>query len=394
MKICFFSAEYPPETHSGGIGTYTHGMASALAGLGHEVHVIAATAKDGGDVQVDGVRVHRLKKRRMKPKELELLAYSHAAGKKVKQVGCCFDIVQAAEFGGEAFWYSLGKRAPLITRFATPFFLTERLNGGTIFGPRPVLNWLEKQQALRSDGLYTSTKALARVIAGEWGIGLSRVRVIPNGLDIARVVRLGTSNPCPDFLKDKAFLLYFGRLEERKGIRVLGNALPALLRRYPLLYMVFVGSDLGYHGSSFREYIQERSAEDRSRVLFFDNLPQEGLFPIVNRATMVILPSLWEAFGFVCVEAMALGRPVVATSGSGFEEIIVDEKSGFLVEPGNSEALARKISEGLDDAARLARVSEGAGRRARDFDAARIAVGLLDYYHEIRGAWLARRTIS
>jgi glycosyltransferase involved in cell wall biosynthesis len=91
---------------------------------------------------------------------------------------------------------------------------------------------------------------------------------------------------------------------------------------------------------------------------------------------------------------MALGRPVVATSGSGFEEIIAAEESGFLVEPGNSEALARKISECLDDAARLSRVSEGAVRRARDFDASRIAAGLLDYYHEVQGAWQARRMTS
>jgi glycosyltransferase involved in cell wall biosynthesis len=221
-------------------------------------------------------------------------------------------------------------------------------------------------------------------VSQEWQIDPKRVEVIPNSIDIPRVIDLGTKQPIPDRLKNKEYLLYFGRLEERKGVRVLAHALPSVLDRFPKLNMVFVGSDSAYQGASMREYIRQSSDRYTNRVMFIENLPHENLFPIVHSAKMVILPSLWEAFGFVCVEALALGRPVIATSGSGFEEIIEDEISGYLVEPGNSDLLAENITRRLSDEAGLFRISQGARRRALDFDVSKIARRLLDYYESVR----------
>lgn len=391
MNICFISQEYPPETHGGGIGTYTYNMAKALAKLGHTVHVVTSTQDSERTYQDKDVWVHRLKSRRVKPKELWLVKHSYSVAKKVSQILCSFDIVQASEFESEAFWYALRKKAPLITRLSTPFFLIEELNGKVFRGPRPFFNWMEKKQALRSDGIFTSTQALAKAVIEKWGIEARRVEIIPNSLDISRVIRLGKDGPVPEILKNKDFLLYFGRLEERKGVPVLAQALPSVFERFPYLKMVFVGSDLGYRGSSMREYIQQESGEYWRKLIFFENLPQERLFPVVNSAKIIILPSLWEAFGFVCLEAMALGRPVIATSGSGFEEIIGNGVSGYLVEPGRSELLAEKIINGLKDEEGLRRISEGARKRAQDFEVSNIANKLLAYYEKTREEWLKKK---
>jgi glycosyltransferase involved in cell wall biosynthesis len=118
-------------------------------------------------------------------------------------------------------------------------------------------------------------------------------------------------------------------------------------------------------------------------LIFFDNLQHQDLFPIVDSAKIVILPSLWEAFGFVCVEAMALGRPVIATSGSGFEEIIENNVSGYLVEPGDSDLLAQKIITALTNEEGLRRISVEAAKRARDFEASKVALNLLAYYKRV-----------
>jgi len=393
MNICFFSREYPPETHSGGIGTYTYNMAMALSRLGHTIHVITYTEHSEGSYQDNGVVVHRLRSRRIIPKELWHFNYSYAAAKKVSQINCMFDIVQSSEFASEAFWFALNKIFPLVTRLATPMYLSEELDGRTLFRPSLLLNWMEKKQTLNSDGIFTSTRSLARVVTEKWGIEPSRVEIIPNSVDVSRIMKLAEDRPAPEQLKGKDFLLYFGRLEERKGVRVLAQALPSVLERCPSLYMVFVGSDLGFRGTSLRKYIQKRSGRFRERLIFFDNQPQEVLFPMVHLSKLVILPSLWEAFGFVCVEAMALGRPVIATSGSGFEEIIENDISGFLVKPGNSGLLAEKIIHALDDEKGLLRISEGARQRARDFDAAKVAVRLVDYYQKIKEEWLKKKTI-
>jgi glycogen(starch) synthase len=176
---------------------------------------------------------------------------------------------------------------------------------------------------------------------------------------------------------------YFGRLEERKGVAVLAHALPALFDRYPRVSMVFVGEDLGYRGVAVKEYIRRRVGERFDRCVFFDNLPQEALFPVVKAARLVVLPSLWEAFGFVCVEAMALGKPVIATSGSGFDEIIQDGVSGYLVEPGNSEALLDRMIACLADEEALAEVANAAQKRARDFETATIAQRVAAYFERV-----------
>jgi glycosyltransferase involved in cell wall biosynthesis len=387
LKICFFSREYPPETHIGGIGTYTFNVASALTKLGHTIHVITSTQKADFTVQNNGVWVHRLRYPKIVPKELSHFYYSLLAARKVIQLDFQFDIIQSSEFGNEAFWFSFKKNFPLVTRLATPYYLAEELDGKSFFGPRRprfLLNWMEKKQTLSSDGIFTSTRALAKAVSKEWGIEESRIHIIPNSVNVSRIIRLGRGQPVPNSLRNAHFLLYFGRLEERKGVRVLAHALPAIFDHIPHINMVFVGSDLGYRRSSMEEYICKRLKKYRERIMFFDNLPHEQLFPIVNSAKIVILPSLWEAFGFVCVEAMALGRPVVATSGSGFEEIIEDNISGYLVEPGNSELLGQKIVSCLENHENLHKISEGARERAQDFEVSKVALRLLDYYKRIK----------
>ena len=384
MKICFLSKEYPPETHAGGIGTYTYNMATAMAKLGHEIHVITSGQRDGQTEPVNGVWVHRVKSPNIKPYEFHIIKYSYAAVKKLSQLNRRFDIVQASEFEAEGLWLTLKKTFPLVTRLATPRFLIENLNGKTLWGPRPLLNWFEKRQSVHSRGLFTSTRALAEVVSARWHLDSSRVAVIPNSVDLSRVVRLAADSPAVSDLKNEKYLLYFGRLEERKGVRILARALPAVLEEFPDLRAVFVGRDLGYQGVSMREHLEKILGALSHRVTFLDNLPQERLFPIVGRAQLVVLPSLWEAFGFVCVEALALGRPVIATSGSGFEEIIEDNLSGYLVEPGDSRLLARKMIEVLGDEHGRLRISEGARLRAQDFEVSGVALRLLNYYHEIR----------
>ena len=391
MNICFLSQEYPPETHVGGIGTYTYNMASALARLGHEVHVIASTKSVDRTVQDNGISVHRIKRQKIKLKELEHLYYSYLAAKKIPEIKCYFDIVQSSEFASEAFCFALNKKFPLVTRLATPFYLVEELNGKMFFGPRPLFNWMEKTQTLNSNGIFSSTSALAKKVAAKWSIDPSKVEVIPNSVDLFRIKQLGENMPVPEILKGKDFLLYFGRLEERKGVCVLAKALPSVFELFPSLYMVFVGSDLGYQGDSMRDYIYKISDKYRKQIIFFDNLPHGELFPIVNSSKIVILPSLWEAFGFVCVEAMALGRPVIASAGSGFEEIIEDNISGFLVEPGNSALLAQKIISSLKDEEKLRRISDGGRKRAQEFEVSKVALKLLAYYEKIIKEFLTQK---
>jgi glycogen(starch) synthase len=382
MNICLLSQEYPPDSHFGGIGTYTYNIAAFLAHSAHNVHVITSTRSSPSSYQECGVHVHRIKQYALRPAEVSRFVYSVQVARAVLRLQYPFEIVQASEFRAEAFALARQRKFPLVTRLATPLYLTEQLNRRS--ARRQPLFDFEKAQTLRSDGVMSSTKALASAVSDKWKIDLSGIRIIPNSVDISRVVRLGTASGLPAILEGREFLLYFGRLEERKGVHILAQAIGKVLDKYRGVYMAFVGSDSRYQEESMRSYIARMSGIHKERLVFFDNMPQEKLFPVVHGAKLVILPSLWEAFGFVCVEALALGRPVLASSGSGFAEIISDGESGYLVAPGKPDLLSRRIIDILSDPDDLIRVSTMAKLRAADFDVSRVVPKLLSFYDTVR----------
>lgn len=386
MRICLVSREFPPETHLGGIGTYTHKTSAALARLGHEVHVIAAARKPAAEYVEDGVFVHRIREPEGHGIMPYSLAHSWAVTAAINRIPGALDLVQACEWGGEAFWYARlpQRRAPLVTRLATPLFLIRRLNETA---PRRGLRqgWvtsaMERAQTLRSDGIISPTAALAKIVCEEWGIPLERVTVVPTGANVGQP--LDITAPLPEELRGREYLLYFGRLERRKGVDVLGAALPAILEANPQLLAVFVGDDMTYEGRPMVEMIRELAGQYANRLVFFPRMPHTELFPIIRSARLVALPSIWENLANTCLEAMQLGRPVVATWGCGFEEVIEDGVSGLLAPPGDVEALAARIRSALDDEALAERIGKAAEQRAREFSVDAMAARLAGYYQQM-----------
>jgi glycosyltransferase involved in cell wall biosynthesis len=187
----------------------------------------------------------------------------------------------------------------------------------------------------------------------------------------------------PAFLTEARYMLYFGRLEIRKGTDVLIDALPAVLSAHPDVHCVFIGEDLAYNGVPFVQYAQERCAEVSSRVHFLPRMAHPELFKIVAHAALVVLPSRWENFANTCLEAMMLGRPIVATSGSGFDEAITDGVDGLLVPPGDAAALTDACITALSDPVRLEKLGAAARHRAADFTVDGMASRLLKVYGQL-----------
>lgn len=385
MRICLVSREYPPETHIGGIASYTHKTASALARLGHEVHVVTSAWKPGATYEENGVTVHRFEEPRVKPRELQALAHARLVRQTIAAIPGRLDVVQACEWGGEAFWYALSPRhpAPLVTRLATPLFLVEQLNQNSKYGARGlVYRLMERAQTRRSDGIISPTRALADIVCRGWRIAPSRVTVVPTGMT-ALPEDTGLDGALPEQLRGAEYLLYFGRLEERKGVQVLGAALPAVLAAHPEMKMVFVGDDLSYRGGSMREAIRAMNGEHADRLVFLPRMPQSELFPILRAARLVVLPSLWENLANTCLEAMQLSRPVIATWRCGFEEVIQDGESGFLAQPGDANDLAQTMLRVLADPELLDRVGKRGRARVGDFAIDAMARRLADYYEHL-----------
>jgi glycogen(starch) synthase len=165
-------------------------------------------------------------------------------------------------------------------------------------------------------------------------LGARGVRVIPSGIDVPETVGK------PD---DPPHILYAGRLSPEKGIDELVHA----ARGLPL---VVVGD------GPLRDRVPD--------ALGF--VPHDRLLGLIERASVVACPSHREGYGVVCAEAMAHGRPVVASAVGGLRDLVVDGETGLLVPPGDVPALRAALERLLaDDQLRL-RLGAAARTRAQE----------------------------
>jgi glycosyltransferase involved in cell wall biosynthesis len=138
-------------------------------------------------------------------------------------------------------------------------------------------------------------------------------------------------------------LVTIARLTEAKGHRYLLEALPGLIQAWPQLCCVCVGE--GELRDQLHRLAIELNVERSCRFVG----TREDIVDILAAADVVVLPSLSEGFPFVLLEALAMGRPVVASRVNGVPELIEDHKTGLLVPSRDSQALARAIREMLND---------------------------------------------
>ena len=119
------------------------------------------------------------------------------------------------------------------------------------------------------------------------------------------------------------------------------------------------------------------------RIHVLDHLPRDAALAVVARAELVVLPSLWENFSNSALEAMALGRPLIATDVGGFPEFVDDGESGWLVPPGESEALAACIAARLGDREQARAVGARAAASVAGLTPDATASKLIELYEEV-----------
>ena len=199
-----------------------------------------------------------------------------------------------------------------------------------------VVNGLTQATAVIANGRELRQRVL------DLGVAEEKVNVIPNGVDC----QLFQPMPSARAEKQSWDLLYVGRFSEKKGLRVLLDAMSIIVGQRQDVRLRLVG---GSAATGSVEAFQARSHELglQGFVEFHDEVPWAQIPQHMARAEAVVLPSFYESFGLVLVEAMACGLPVIATRCGG-PEAIVDEVSGILVDVGDPPDLARGIVELID----------------------------------------------
>jgi len=185
-----------------------------------------------------------------------------------------------------------------------------------------------------ADVLLAPSQQTAREIERDYQV--AGVGVLPN-------VTGSRSTLDPDAKSEhgKAYLLFVGRLRIRKGVEVLLYAMRRLLDREIAPRLLIVGS--GEHGARLRKVVAKLGLE--SCVEFLGSCPPERIPQIMAHARALVVPSIYEGMPLVILEAMAAGKPVVASRVSGIPEVVEDGETGWLVPPENIDALVEVLTE-------------------------------------------------
>ena len=196
------------------------------------------------------------------------------------------------------------------------------------------------------------------------------MRIVPNGVEWSRFASL----PPPE----GSLILFLGRMEKRKGASILVDAFARLAPAIPDAELVLAGE-----GPERRAVEDAVPSELRERVIFAGRIEPAELPNVFSRAAVVCAPSLGgESFGIVLLEAMAAGRPVVASSIPGYAAVVRDGTDGVLVAPGDAQVLAGALEDVLSDPARSRAMGAAGRERAKRFDWPVVAAEVEAVYRE------------
>lgn len=361
MKIAFITFQYPPFVQ-GGAGTYAYNLTKELARLGHEVHVITPRVAGCDKESVEeGLFVHRL------------------------------SFVNKPFLAAASFWFSLRKEFPSLERRARGFDIVHSngpvdlsLSQKVVSSPRVItlhhltrttlkvlkpslfsrvknlrgeigiVPFIERLCMKRADRIAADSEFTKRDIVKTYGIPETSVEIIYLGVRPEEYTFSGEEKRKARTalgINSQPMILFVGKLVPRKGVDVLLRALPKVLKEVEVK-LVLVGSG---NQRDYQHLAQALGISDKIR--FLGRVPGDTLRLLFSSCDLFVLPSRLEGFGAVIVEAMAAGKPVVATAVSSIPEIIESGKNGILVEGNNEGELASAIVKILSDKS-LARAIE------------------------------------
>ena len=358
MKICLIAR---PFVFHGGVERATAGLVGALVARGHNLHLVTP----GDPVPVDGVTLRPITLPRL-PSWLRALALARLARQAV--ASGTWDVVQSHERTLCQQVYRAGEGCHRA-------YLAAGLGGGGRFLHRRVMLALEARVFARTPRIVAIARQGRREVESLYAVSPSRVSVVYNGVDLDRFNPDGIAGHRRGARAEAGLgdhdhvVLFVGSGFERKG---LSTAIQALSRLgHSRLLVLGRGNETPYRGLAER-----LGVGDRVRWLGV----REDLERWYAAADALVLPTRYEPFGNVHLEALASGLPVVTTTAAGGSEVIEEGKNGFVVAPGDAAALASAV-EALRAEDRTA-VSRAARRSAEPFTYERQAAEFERIYRE------------
>lgn len=345
MRILFVTHQYmkkgKPEA---GTPQYLHRLSLILLALGHTPIIITSGEENGHSFE-DGLEVWTVKtavkcKKLFKGENFAHLKMGFLMNLKIREIVKKeqVDLIQFTSIGGLALFYY--GRTPAVMRLSsyakTYFSSLQTYDAKTLRGKAR----LERVSARNCDMIFAPCRVTAEAFAKDCG---RKVYVVET--PFVNDVKEMNYRYVEQHLKGKKYVLFFGTLYPEKGILVIAQILREFLKKNTDYYFVFIGEARTINGKDVRKMIRKAAGEFFNRVIISKPLLHDELYPVIERADFIVLPSLMDNFPNACIESLYFSKIVIGTDGASFEQIIDDGYNGFLCKIGDSEDLLRKMQK-------------------------------------------------
>jgi 1,4-alpha-glucan branching enzyme len=346
IKVLILSWEYPPVT-VGGLARHVYDLARALAEYGDEVHIITCPAAGKGAYYFEnGVHVHRVPPEHVNAEDFmtwvrQLNQAMIEMSSHINAFHGPFDLIHAHDWLVEEAGRKLAEllKIPLLaTIHATEY----GRNHGLYSELQHYIHDLERQLTNEAKLVIACSRYMAHEVTSLFGLPPAKVRVVPNGVNPASLGEGGQV-----YRKDRnqqgrsPTILFFGRLVPEKGVQILLESVPRLVKRVSGVHLLVAGR--GPYEEHLRSLSERLGVNDRVSFIGFVN--DEELSGILEQSRVAAFPSIYEPFGIVVLEAMAAGVPVVVSDTGGLQDIVEHGVDGYKTPPGRADMLAYYLAE-------------------------------------------------
>jgi len=388
-RVLILSWEYPPLIE-GGLARHVRKLTENLARSGTEVHVLTRGGEESPTDELgERVTIHRIREPK-RPTDLgefvtwvermnaDMLAAGVELGDRYR-----FDVVHGHD------WLVAMAGDHLARRFGAPLVITihatehGRHQGWVDKHPQSHIHGVERWITNRADRVIACSYYMREQVVDIFGVEEKRVVVIPNGIDPedlhpqdeSELERLRAEFAAPD----ERLVLLIGRLVYEKGFQLALEAMPRLVREVPGTRFLVAGS--GTHEAELRRQATELGLDDHGTFLGW--IGDDVLHSLYQIADVCVVPSIYEPFGLVALEAMASGCPCIVADTGGLREVVPHEEAGLRFRPRDPEALGEMVERVLTDSELRARLIAEATEHVLRFDWGDVARSTADVYAEL-----------
>lgn len=404
-RVLLLSWEYPPVIE-GGLARHVRKLTQALARHGVAVDVLTRgvgeqppdEAGEVGEGEAGMVRVHRVPEPSW-PRDLERFVGwvermnedMLAAGEALADDGA-YDLVHGHD------WLVAHASRALADRIGVPYVTTihatehGRHQGWVSQPPQSHIHGVERWMAQRADRVIVCSYYMRGHVADIFDIDERRITVIPNGIDPSDMRPVGDLRALRREFAAPAqkLVLLVGRLVYEKGFQLALDALPGVIARVGDVRFLVAGS--GTHEQALREQAGQLELLEHGRFLGW--IGDDALHSLYRIADLCVVPSIYEPFGLVALEAMASGCPCIVADTGGLREVVPQgERVGLRFNGGDAEHLGVMIERLLVDRALRERLVVEASEHVLRFDWDDVVTKTLATYSSVSSTAVRRERV-